>query len=135
MRDAGLRLLNAAEILGICGALAHAITDDARAFYEAVGFMPSPSYPMMLMIGLKDLSNALSAFKYTHDRFKWIAMHAHPSLDLLGTVSGMSVKRIPGTMPIASREIDIFLLNQARNGPDISEQLRMLPDPADVSAR
>lgn len=61
VRDAGLRLLNAAEILGIRGVLVHAISDDARAFYEAVGFLPSPSDPMMLMIGLKDLSNALSA--------------------------------------------------------------------------
>jgi GNAT superfamily N-acetyltransferase len=61
VRDAGLRLLNAAEILGIRGILVHAISDDARAFYEAVGFMPSPSDPMMLMIGLQDLSNALNA--------------------------------------------------------------------------
>ncbi|NKJ08570.1 GNAT family N-acetyltransferase [Rhizobium sp. SG741] len=61
VRDAGLRLLNAAEILGIRGVLVHAISDDARAFYEAVGFLPSLSDPMMLMIGLKDLSNALSA--------------------------------------------------------------------------
>lgn len=61
VRDAGLRLLNAAEILGIRGVLVHAISDEARAFYEAVGFMPSPSDPMMLMVGLKDLSSALSA--------------------------------------------------------------------------
>jgi GNAT superfamily N-acetyltransferase len=61
VRDAGLRLLNAAEILGIRGVLVHAISDDARAFYEAVGFLQSPSDPMMLMIGLKDLSNALTA--------------------------------------------------------------------------
>lgn len=61
VRDAGLRLLNAAEILGIRGVLVHAISNEARAFYEAVGFLPSPSDPMMLMIGLKDLSNALSA--------------------------------------------------------------------------
>ncbi|WJH38646.1 GNAT family N-acetyltransferase (plasmid) [Aliirhizobium terrae] len=61
VRDAGLRLLNAAEILGIRGVLVHAISDDARAFYEAVGFLPSPSDPMMLMIGLKDLINAVNA--------------------------------------------------------------------------
>jgi GNAT superfamily N-acetyltransferase len=61
VRDGGLRLLNAAEILGIRGVLVHAISDDARAFYEAVGFLPSPSDPMILVIGLKDLSNALSA--------------------------------------------------------------------------
>jgi hypothetical protein len=57
----GLRLLNAAEILGIRGVLVHAIADEARAFYEAVGFLPSPSDPMMLMIGLKDLNSALAA--------------------------------------------------------------------------
>lgn len=60
IRDAGLRLLNAAEILGIRGLLAHAISDDARAFYNAVGFLPSPSDPMMLMVGLHDLNSALS---------------------------------------------------------------------------
>jgi len=59
-------------------------------------------------------------------------MHAHDTLNFLGTVSGMSVESVTGAMPVASREIDFFLLNQARNGPDISEQLRMLPYPADV---
>lgn len=42
MRDAGLRLLNAADILGIRGVVVHVISDDARAFYEAVGFLLSP---------------------------------------------------------------------------------------------
>jgi GNAT superfamily N-acetyltransferase len=60
VRDAGLRLLNAAEVLGIRGVLVHAISDDARAFYEAVGFLSSPSDPMMLMVGLHDLNNALN---------------------------------------------------------------------------
>ncbi|WP_244491226.1 acetyltransferase [Paramesorhizobium deserti] len=59
MRDAGLRLMNAAEILGIRGLLVHAISQDARAFHEAVGFLPSPSDPMMLMVGLRDLNGAL----------------------------------------------------------------------------
>lgn len=61
VRDASLRLLNAAEILGIRGVLVHAISQDARAFYEAVGFLPSPSDPMMLMVGLRDLSHSLNA--------------------------------------------------------------------------
>ena len=61
VRDAGLRLLNAADVLGIRGVLVHAISDNARAFYEAVGFLPSPSDPMMLMIGLHDLNNALNS--------------------------------------------------------------------------
>jgi GNAT superfamily N-acetyltransferase len=59
VRDAGLRLLNAAEILGIRGLLVHAISDDARAFYKAVGCLSSPSNPMMLMVGLHDLNSAL----------------------------------------------------------------------------
>lgn len=59
VRDAGLRLLNAAEILGIRGVLVHAISDGARAFYEAVGFLPSPSDPMILMVGLHDFNSAL----------------------------------------------------------------------------
>ncbi|WP_409999637.1 GNAT family N-acetyltransferase [Rhizobium leguminosarum] len=61
VRDAGLRLINAAEVLGIRGVLVHAISDDARAFYEAVGFLPSPSDPMMLLVGLHDLNNALTS--------------------------------------------------------------------------
>jgi len=52
VRAAGLRQLHAAEILGIRGLLVHAISDDARAFYEAVGFLPSPSDPMMLKSAL-----------------------------------------------------------------------------------
>lgn len=60
VRDAGLRLLNAAEVLGIRGMLVHAISDDARAFYEAVGFLSSPSDPTMLMVGLHDLNQALN---------------------------------------------------------------------------
>ncbi|WP_086999814.1 GNAT family N-acetyltransferase [Rhizobium sullae] len=60
VRDAGLRLLNAAEILGIRGVLAHAISDDAQVFYEAVGFRPSPSDPMTLMVGLHDLNSAMN---------------------------------------------------------------------------
>ncbi|KAA0690170.1 GNAT family N-acetyltransferase [Neorhizobium sp. P12A] len=61
VRDAGLRLLNAAEILGIRGVLLHAISEDARAFYKAVGFLSSSFDPMVLMIGLHDLNNALNS--------------------------------------------------------------------------
>lgn len=61
VRDVGLQLLNAAEILGIRGVLVHAISEEARSFYEVVGFLSSPSDPMMLMIGLGDLNSALDA--------------------------------------------------------------------------
>ncbi|MGF7055311.1 GNAT superfamily N-acetyltransferase [Bosea sp. OAE752] len=60
VRDAGLRLLRAAEILGIRGLLMHAISEDAKAFYLALGFTPSPLDPMMLMVTLRDLTAAVS---------------------------------------------------------------------------
>lgn len=61
VRDAGLRLLNAAEVLGIRGVLVHALSENVRAFYEAVGFLPSPSGLMMLIAGLHDLNGALNS--------------------------------------------------------------------------
>jgi GNAT superfamily N-acetyltransferase len=58
-RDAGLRVLHAAGSIGIRGILVHALSDDARAFYFALGFDPSPIDPMTLMITLADLRAAL----------------------------------------------------------------------------
>src|SRR5438552_1513815 len=41
-RDAGLRVLQAADTIGIRGILVHAISEDAHKFYVALGFEPSP---------------------------------------------------------------------------------------------
>lgn len=59
VRDAGLRVLQAADAIGIRGLLVHALSDEAKAFYERVGFDPSPLDPMTLMITLPDLGAAL----------------------------------------------------------------------------
>jgi GNAT superfamily N-acetyltransferase len=59
VRDAGLRVLQAAEILGIRGILVHAISEEAKAFYLALGFEPSPIEPLVLMVSLKDLTASL----------------------------------------------------------------------------
>ncbi|RUY92420.1 MULTISPECIES: GNAT family N-acetyltransferase [unclassified Mesorhizobium] len=59
VRDAGLRILQAAEILGIKGIVVHAISDDARAFYITIGFEPSPVEPLTLMVTLADLSESI----------------------------------------------------------------------------
>ncbi|HMN73047.1 MAG TPA: GNAT family N-acetyltransferase [Rhodoblastus sp.] len=59
VRDASLRTLKAAEIIGVRGLLVHAISDDARAFYLAMGFEPSPLHAMTLMATLKDIQAAL----------------------------------------------------------------------------
>lgn len=61
LRDAILRTLQAAEIAGIRAILVHAISEDARRFYERCGFQPSPLDPMTLMITLRDAEQALLA--------------------------------------------------------------------------
>ena len=59
VRDAGYRVVQAADTIGIRGLIVHAISVEAKAFYEKVGFEPSPLDPMMLMITLADLRAAL----------------------------------------------------------------------------
>jgi hypothetical protein len=60
-RDAALRVVQAADTIGIRGIIVHAISDDARRFYIALGFDPSPSDAMTLMVTLRDLSRAIDA--------------------------------------------------------------------------
>jgi GNAT superfamily N-acetyltransferase len=55
VRDAGYRVVQAADVIGIRGLIVHALSAEARAFYEAVGFASSPLNPMTLMITLSDL--------------------------------------------------------------------------------
>jgi GNAT superfamily N-acetyltransferase len=61
LRDAILRTIQAADIAGIRALLVHAISDDARKFYERCGFQSSPTDPMTLMITLDDARRMLSA--------------------------------------------------------------------------
>lgn len=42
MQDAGKRILHAADTIGIRGLLVHALSADAKAFYERIGFELSP---------------------------------------------------------------------------------------------
>ena len=58
-RDAGLRILGAADIIGIRGILVHAISDEAKGFYISLGFEPSPLDAMTLMVTLADVGAAL----------------------------------------------------------------------------
>lgn len=58
VRDAGMRVLQAADAIGIRGMTVHALSDEAKAFYEKVGFEPSPLDPYLLMITLADLTVA-----------------------------------------------------------------------------
>ncbi len=54
-RDGAMRVANAADAIGIRAILVHAISEDAKAFYLALGFEPSPIEPLTLMVGLADL--------------------------------------------------------------------------------
>jgi hypothetical protein len=38
----------------------HAISDDAKRFYEKAGFSPSPVDPMTMMVALADVERALA---------------------------------------------------------------------------
>lgn len=60
IRDCATRVSAAADIIGIRGIVVHAITLEARAFYLAVGFEPSPNDPMLLMITLNDIRAILA---------------------------------------------------------------------------
>lgn len=59
VQDAARRVLNAADTIGVRGLLVHALSADAKAFYERVGFDPSPHDPMLLMVTLADLQASL----------------------------------------------------------------------------
>jgi GNAT superfamily N-acetyltransferase len=53
LQDAVLRTLHASDILGIRGLLVHALSAEAKAFYEHHGFVASPTQPMTLILSLK----------------------------------------------------------------------------------
>jgi GNAT superfamily N-acetyltransferase len=54
-RDAALRVIQAADTIGIRGIIVHAISEEAKNFYLGLGFSLSPLEPMTLMITLNDL--------------------------------------------------------------------------------
>jgi GNAT superfamily N-acetyltransferase len=58
-RDSAMRVMQAAEAIGICGMLVHAISEEAKAFYVALGLSESPLEPMTLMVTLAYLRATL----------------------------------------------------------------------------
>jgi GNAT superfamily N-acetyltransferase len=60
VRDAARRVLHAADAIGIRGIIVHAISNDAKAFYLALGFELSPIEPMTLMVTLTDIRRSLA---------------------------------------------------------------------------
>jgi GNAT superfamily N-acetyltransferase len=60
VRDAVVRTVEAAAIGGIRAILLHAISEDAKRFYERCGFSQSPVEPMTLMISVADAQKILN---------------------------------------------------------------------------
>lgn len=59
VRDACLRVMAAADVVGIRGMLVHALSPEVQAFYEHIGFEPSSMEPMTLMATLADVRAGL----------------------------------------------------------------------------
>lgn len=58
-RDAAHRVAHAADAIGIRGIVVRAISEEARKFYLALGFIAGPNEPMTLMVTLSDIRAAL----------------------------------------------------------------------------
>ena len=54
-RDCALRVVQAADTIGIRGIVVHAISAEAKAFHTSLGFDPSPVEPMTLMVTPGDI--------------------------------------------------------------------------------
>jgi GNAT superfamily N-acetyltransferase len=61
LRDAVLRTVQAAEIAGIRAILVHAISDEAKRFYESHGFVSSPVDPLTVMIAVAEAVKIMDA--------------------------------------------------------------------------
>jgi GNAT superfamily N-acetyltransferase len=63
LKDALLRTLHVAEVVGIRAVLLHAVSGDAKRFYLYHGFAESPVDPMTMMVTLADVEKALGGWK------------------------------------------------------------------------
>jgi GNAT superfamily N-acetyltransferase len=59
LRDAVLRTIQAANIVGVRAILVHAISDEARKFYERCGFRATPIDPMTLLVTIVEAERGL----------------------------------------------------------------------------
>ena len=60
-RDAARRVAHAADTIGIRGIVVHAISEEARKFYIALGFDACPAEAMTLVVTLRDVRAALES--------------------------------------------------------------------------
>lgn len=60
LKDALIRVSNAADLIGVCALVAHAKDETARAFYERFDFEPSATDPLHMFLLMKDIRAALA---------------------------------------------------------------------------
>ena len=63
LKDAVLRVLNAAQALGIRAIMVDALDDRAKTFYERFGFRGTEAFPLKMMITLEEAERALGVRK------------------------------------------------------------------------
>ena len=63
LRDAILRIVGAAEIAGIRAILVHAISEEAKRFYEKHGFVESPVDPLAVMITVAEAARVMGRLR------------------------------------------------------------------------
>jgi GNAT superfamily N-acetyltransferase len=59
-QDAALRVIQAADAIGIRGMVVHALSEEAKGFYLGLGLDESPLDPMTLMVTIADLRDAIA---------------------------------------------------------------------------
>ena len=67
LRDAVLRIVRAAEIAGIRAILVHAISEEAKRFYEKYGFVASPIDPLTVMITVAEAVRMITSRQKDRD--------------------------------------------------------------------
>jgi predicted N-acetyltransferase YhbS len=60
LQDAILRVVNAAQNIGVAYILVHALDDVAKSFYEANGFVSIPEQPLTLFIPVATIATAIN---------------------------------------------------------------------------
>ncbi len=66
LKDALLRIVAAAEEIGVRAALVHALDEHARNFYLHHGFYESPTNDLTLMVAVEEIQRTLDSSSPQH---------------------------------------------------------------------
>ncbi len=63
LRDAVLRIIGAADTVGVRAIFVHALSEEAKAFYQRFGFRASAVEPMTLMMTIEEVRRTIARLK------------------------------------------------------------------------